>query len=111
MVKYFKERESVAVILDGDTHTHIFPVGNISAESRLEASVKGNGSAFLRAHIDADRNSDYVMINARRIRNYETQSVPVPARIITLIAELNTDTTTDVRKEELEEILNSYFAS
>lgn len=112
MTKYYKEREIVIKILDeGATYPFIFAKEGISAESRLMGAVKGASPTFVKAHIGADRESDSVMLNVFHIKAYRTVSVDVPVKVSGFISELNDVDTSEDRKTELEEILDTYFSN
>lgn len=112
MKQYYKKAEQVVEILDEllGVNKYVFSSFGGTAEGKLSGSLKGNGSAFVKAHASTDRRSDFIYVNPMRILAYKNVTVAVPADILTSISThadtVDSDTET---VDSLEEDLNRYF--
>lgn len=95
--RQFPKRETVVEILDTDLapHKYVFGNGMLDAQSKFESAVTGRSGFFVKARTSSDRLSETVNLNSSFVKKYVISVVDVPARISTLIDELETVRTPD----------------
>lgn len=110
-MKYYKKQETV-IELGGAEFTEfkfVFSLSGISAKSRIEGAITGNGSALVKAHVSPDRASDYVYVNVDRVPFVEVTLVDVP---VTVLADIDSLESLDEDSDEFQEVslrLHNYF--
>lgn len=92
----FPTRESVYKIDSGDyVGGYIFP--NYSADAKIHQNVdavivggiNGNRSPLVKAFFGKDRLGDFKLVNVRKVRGYDMETLPVPAEILTKVERYN----------------------
>lgn len=105
----FPIKEEVYVIDSGDyVGSYIFP--DYSADAKIHQGVNavivgginGNRNPLVKAFSEADRNSDFKLVNINKVRGYDIKQVDVPVGIKTKVDEYN-ELMVELRKEQLKD--------
>lgn len=105
----FPIKEDVYKIDSGDyVGSYIFP--NYSADAKIYQNVNavivgainGNRNPIVKAFSGPDRNSDYKLVNVRKVRGYDSVQLNVPVDIKAKVEEYNTKMS-QLKKEQRSE--------
>lgn len=109
-----KKSEKVVELIGADFASHKFVFGKLSridAESIMVGALKGGVAPFITAHKTADRDSESIKVNVRRVPAYKVSNQPLPAKVTALIAKIP-DLQATGKEEELEALvaeISAYF--
>lgn len=103
----FPTEESIYVIDSTDyVGKYIFP--DYSADAKIHQNVNavvvgginGNRTSLVKAFKETNRNSDFRLVNVRKVKSYDTLTVEVPADILAKVNRFN-ELMPKLRKEQM----------